>query len=227
MKRLFVMVAVIAFLAFSRMLVFAAETPPPAADERTAQNAEVRIVHASPDAPAVDIFVDDKALVEGAKFKDVSNSLPLSAGSHKVEVYEAKTKGTKDSIIEATLVVDGGKSYTVAAVNKAENLELQAFTNNKQGMDGKASLRVAHLSPDAPAVNVGPKGAAPLFKDLSFKSISGYQVVNPGSYDLSVSTADGKEILSLPGTNLQSGKNYTVLAVNTADKLETIVLQDN
>jgi hypothetical protein len=220
------MVAVIAFLALSRMLVFAAETPP-AADERTAQNAEVRIVHASPDAPAVDIFVDDKALVEGAKFKDVSNSLPLSAGSHKVEVYEAKTKGTKDSIIEATLVVDGGKSYTVAAVNKAENLELQAFTNNKQGMDGKASLRVAHLSPDAPAVNVGPKGAAPLFKDLSFKSISGYQVVNPGSYDLSVSTADGKEILNLPGTNLQSGKNYTVLAVNTADKLETIVLQDN
>ncbi|MBU3573846.1 DUF4397 domain-containing protein [Priestia aryabhattai] len=226
MKRLFVMVAVIAFLALSRMLVFAAETPP-TADERPAQNAEVRIVHASPDAPAVDIFVDDKALVEGAKFKDVSNSLPLSAGSHKVEVYEAKTKGTKDSIIEATLVVDGGKSYTVAAVNKAENLELQAFTNNKQGMDGKASLRVAHLSPDAPAVNVGPKGAAPLFKDLSFKSISGYQVVNPGSYDLSVSTADGKEILSLPGTNLQSGKNYTVLAVNTADKLETIVLQDN
>ncbi|MBY0005430.1 DUF4397 domain-containing protein [Priestia aryabhattai] len=226
MKRLFVMVAVIAFLALSRMLVFAAETPP-AADERPAQNAEVRIVHASPDAPAVDIFVDDKALVEGAKFKDVSNSLPLSAGSHKVEVYEAKTKGTKDSIIEATLVVDGGKSYTVAAVNKAENLELQAFTNNKQGMDGKASLRVAHLSPDAPAVNVGPKGAAPLFKDLSFKSISGYQVVNPGSYDLSVSTADGKEILNLPGTNLQSGKNYTVLAVNTADKLETIVLQDN
>ncbi|MFQ6388174.1 DUF4397 domain-containing protein [Priestia aryabhattai] len=226
MKRLFVMVAVIAFLALSRMLVFAAETPP-AADERSAQNAEVRIVHASPDAPAVDIFVDDKALVEGAKFKDVSNSLPLSAGSHKVEVYEAKTKGTKDSIIEATLVVDGGKSYTVAAVNKAENLELQAFTNNKQGMDGKASLRVAHLSPDAPAVNVGPKGADPLFKDLSFKSISGYQVVNPGSYDLSVSTADGKEILSLPGTNLQSGKNYTVLAVNTADKLETIVLQDN
>jgi hypothetical protein len=220
------MVAVIAFLALSRMLVFAAETPP-AADERTAQNAEVRIVHASPDAPAVDIFVDDKALVEGAKFKDVSNSLPLAAGSHKVEVYEAKTKGTKDSIIEATLVVDGGKSYTVAAVNKAENLELQAFTNNKQGTDGKASLRVAHLSPDAPAVNVGPKGAAPLFKDLSFKSISGYQVVNPGSYDLSVSTADGKEILSLPGTNLQSGKNYTILAVNTADKLETIVLQDN
>ncbi|MGG0485968.1 DUF4397 domain-containing protein [Priestia aryabhattai] len=226
MKRLFVMVAVIAFVALSRMLVFAAETPP-AADERPAQNAEVRIVHASPDAPAVDIFVDDKALVEGAKFKDVSNSLPLSAGSHKVEVYEAKTKGTKDSIIEATLVVDGGKSYTVAAVNKAENLELQAFTNNKQGMDGKASLRVAHLSPDAPAVNVGPKGAAPLFKDLSFKSISGYQVVNPGSYDLSVSTADGKEILNLPGTNLQSGKNYTVLAANTADKLETIVLQDN
>ncbi|MGG2087750.1 DUF4397 domain-containing protein [Priestia aryabhattai] len=226
MKRLFVIVAVIAFLALSRMLVLAAETPP-AADERTAQNAEVRIVHASPDAPAVDIFVDDKALVEGAKFKDVSNPLPLSAGSHKVEVYEAKTKGTKDSIIEATLVVDGGKSYTVAAVNKAENLELQAFTNNKQGMDGKASLRVAHLSPDAPAVNVGPKGAAPLFKDLSFKSISGYQVVNPGSYDLSVSTADGKEILSLPETNLQNGKNYTVLAVNTADKLETIVLEDN
>ncbi|WP_433574063.1 DUF4397 domain-containing protein [Priestia flexa] len=56
--------------------------------------------------------------------------------------------------------------------------------------------------------------------------MSDYQTLAPGAYDLSVTTEDGKEILGLPGTKVENGKNYTVLAVNTASQLETIILED-
>lgn len=76
------------------------------------------------DVLVVDIFVDDKVLVEGVKFKDVVNFLFLVVGFYKVEVYEVKIKGIKDFIIEVIFVVDGGKLYIVVVVNKVENFEL-------------------------------------------------------------------------------------------------------
>ncbi|TYR81643.1 DUF4397 domain-containing protein [Priestia megaterium] len=228
MKRLFAIVLAIMLLALSRSLVFAAETPAPAPNaDKKSEDAEVRMIHASPDAPSVDVFMNDEAVSEGANFKDVTDFISVQAGSHEIEIYEVGTKGTKNPVLKATLVVESGQSYTVAAVNKAANLELKAFTNNTQGTADKANLRVGHFSPDAPTVNVGPKGAAPLFTNLSFKDISDYQALAPGSYDLSISATDGKEVLALPGIKVDSNKNYTVLAVNTADKLETIILQDN
>lgn len=225
MKRLLVILTAIMLIAISRTLVFAAETKEPN-ETAPSKNADVRIVHASPDAPAVDIFLDTKPAVEGVKFKDATDFLQVPAGSHQVEVYAAGTKGTKEPVVKATLVVEGGKSYTIAAINKVNMLELKAISNNTVGTPDKANVRVAHFSPDAPAVNVGPKGAAPLFTNLEFKTVSDYQALAPGAYDLSVTTADGKEILGLPGTKVESGKNYTVLAVNTASQLETIILED-
>ncbi len=42
----------------------------------------VRVIHASPDAPDVDVFVDGEAALEGVAFTDVSNYLEVPAGTH-------------------------------------------------------------------------------------------------------------------------------------------------
>ena len=55
-----------------------------AANANNKEDAQVRILHASPDAPAVDVYVDGNAAVEGAKFKDATDYLMLPAGPHKV-----------------------------------------------------------------------------------------------------------------------------------------------
>ncbi|MBM7703892.1 DUF4397 domain-containing protein [Metabacillus iocasae] len=226
-KRYLMTITAIVMMVCSSQLAFAAETPSPNPDA-SAKEAKVRIVHASPDAPAVDVFVDGTAAVEGAKFKDATEYLTVPAGERKVEIFAAGTKGQKDPVITASLVVEGDKSYTVAAINTLDKLELKVLTNETTAPNGKAKVRVGHFSPDAPAVNVGPKGGKPLFSNLKFKDVSAYAELPAGSYDLAVTTVDGnKEVLALPGTKVEAGKTYTVLAINKAQNLEPLVLVDS
>ncbi|MFL8938408.1 DUF4397 domain-containing protein [Rossellomorea oryzaecorticis] len=85
-------------------------------------DAMVRIIHASPDAPAVDVYVDGKAVVEGAEFKAATEYMNLPAGEHKVEIYAAGTMGSEDPVISQSLTVEEGMAYTVAAANTVDNL---------------------------------------------------------------------------------------------------------
>ncbi|QFT87458.1 hypothetical protein FIU87_02240 [Bacillus sp. THAF10] len=189
------------------------------------EEAQVRILHASPDAPAVDVYVDGQAAVQGAKFKDATDYLMLAAGPHKVDIFPA---GKKDkAVISSELVVEGGKAYTVAAINKLDSLELVAIEDTREAPKGKSLVRVGHFSPDAPTVDVGIIGGNNVFSGASFKDVTVYQKLKPGTYDLEIRTPDKKQVLDLSGTKLDSDTVYSVFAVNTADQLEVLVLIDS
>ncbi|MDG4657723.1 DUF4397 domain-containing protein [Ectobacillus antri] len=190
--------------------------------------AMVRIVHASPDAPAVDVVVDGKTAVQGAKFKDATDYLKLAPGSHKVEIYAAGTVAQGKPVISQNLSVEAGKSYTVAAINKLADLELLVINDETMTTPGKAKVRVGHLSPDAPAVDVAVKDGAVLFPNASFKAVTDFKEVDPATLDLEVRAAGtNNAVLSLPSTTLKANTLYTVLAVgllNGTPALDVIVL---
>src|SRR5918997_4449897 len=60
--------------------------PAAAADE-----AFVRVVHASPDAPNVDVWVDGETVLTDVPFTAVSDYLSLSAGTYNVQVSATGT----------------------------------------------------------------------------------------------------------------------------------------
>ncbi|MCA1055647.1 DUF4397 domain-containing protein [Rossellomorea aquimaris] len=189
-------------------------------------DAMVRIVHASPDAPAVDVYVDDKAVVEGAEFKAATDYMNLPAGEHKVEIYAAGTMGTEEPVISQMLTVEEGMAYTVAAANTLDNLELVVAQDSMEVTEGMTKVRVGHLSPDAPTVDVGPIGGDALFSGAEFKAITDYKELDPGTYDLEIRTPEGDQVLDLSGTMLEENTVYSVFAINTADQLEVLVLKD-
>ncbi|RJR07808.1 DUF4397 domain-containing protein [Candidatus Parcubacteria bacterium] len=210
--------SIVSIFAFSVLSSFAS------ADD----HAMVRIIHASPDAPAVDVFVNGDAVVENASFKAATDYMNLPAGTHKVEIYATGTMGEADPVIAADLTVEAGMSYTVAAINNVANLELSVTTDNNMVEEGKAKIRVGHFSPDAPAVNVGLIGGDDVFSGAEFKAVTDYMALDAGSYDLEVRTADGgQQVLDLTGTELEANKVYSVYAINTVDSIEVLVLVDN
>ncbi len=78
-----------------------------------AQNeAFVRVVHASPDAPNVDVWVDGETVLTDVPFTAVSDYLTLPAGTYNVQVTAT---GSTEPVIDADLTLDAGMSYTVAA----------------------------------------------------------------------------------------------------------------
>jgi hypothetical protein len=215
MKKIFSILATVMLMLSLAGGAFAAEN-----------DAMVRIVHASPDAPAVDVYVDGNAVVEGAEFKAATDYMNLPAGDHKVEIYAAGTMGSEDPVISQDLTVEAGMAYTVAAANTVENLELVVAQDSMEVTEGMTKVRVGHLSPDAPTVDVGLVGGDALFSGAEFKAITDYQELDAGTYDLEIRTPAGDQVLDLSGTMLEENTVYSVFAINTADQLEVLVLKD-
>ncbi|MGD6816034.1 DUF4397 domain-containing protein [Metabacillus sp. 84] len=219
MKKL-AMLAIVMVFALMGTAAMAAES----------KDAMVRIVHASPDAPAVDVTVDGNTVVEGAEFKAATEFMAVPAGEHKVEIFAAGTVADGEPVISADLTVEAGKMYTAAAVNTLDNLELQVLNDDTMVSEGKAKIRVGHFSPDAPAVDVAVKDGDVLFPGAEFKGVTEYMEVDPGSYDLEVRAAGSMDaVLDLSGTELKENMTYTVLAVGFLENdpaLDAIVLED-
>jgi hypothetical protein len=188
----------------------------------------VRIVHASPDAPEVDVYVDGEAVVEGAAFKDATDYIEVPEGEREVEIFAAGEEGEGEPVLSGTLDVEEGEAYTAAAINTLDDIELSVLEDNQEAAEGMANVRVAHFSPDAPNVDVAVTDGDILFEDAPFTGVTDYMEVEAGSYDLEVRPTGTEDVvLDLAGTELEEGMNYSVLAVGFAEgdpALDAIVL---
>ena len=145
-----------AALVASAALLLAVAIPATAAD-----TLRVRVLHASPDAPNVDIYLDDAKVdaLTNVPFKTISAYLSIPAGAHNVKVVP--TGGAvADAVIDADVTFATGTSYTVAATNVVASIEAQVVVDAPTPSITGAQLRVVHFSADTPAVDVRPDGGA-------------------------------------------------------------------
>ena len=177
-----------------------------------ADNARVRVIHASPDAPNVDVYANGARVLSNVPFKAASDYLSVPAGNYKLEVFAAGATANPVLTINATL--QAGVDYTVAAVDRVSQLKYRVFEdNNGAPAGGKAHVNVIHAGADAPAVDVAVKGGPVLVKDISFGEKQGPLPVDAGRYDLEVRVAGTTNVaLPLNGVQLEPGKIYTFIA---------------
>jgi len=191
---------------------------PFAGGDASAQSAgaRIRVLHASPDAPAVDVYLDGSEAVSDLAFSSITDYVPVPSGAHAVQVFPSSANGSGTPVIDVpTLTLDAGKDYTVAAVGKLADIEpLVLVDNNGAPAAGNAHIRVVHASPDAPNVDIFAAGAGVVVPDLAFKEASAYLPLAAGSYDLEVRGA-GSQTAVLE-TQLEAGRVYTAFAIGLA-----------
>ena len=87
----------------------------------------VRVLHASPDAPAVDVYLDDVKVdaLTNVPFGTISGYLDVPAGDHNVKVYATGT--TTGAVIDANVTVASGSRYTIAATNAVASIAAQVI----------------------------------------------------------------------------------------------------
>jgi hypothetical protein len=174
------------------------------------KNTKVMVLHASPDAPGVDLLIDDvKKNTSALLFDKNTGYLTVESGARNIKV---NATGTSTSVINANVTIEADKNYTIIAANTLAKIEAITAVDDLTALAaGKAHVRFAHLSPDAPAVDV-VAGSATLFPAAAFKSISAFTPVNAGSVTLGVRvTGTTQDVLTVPVT-LESGKIYTIYA---------------
>lgn len=191
------------------------------AGDVSAQSSEsrIRVLHASPDAPAVDIYLDGAEAVSDLAFDDITGYVSVPAGDHNVQVFPASANGSGDPVIDADVTLTADTDYTIAAVGKLADIEpLVLVDNNAAPAAGKTHLRFVHASPDAPAVDIYVDGAGVVVPNAAFKAASDYLPLDAGTYDLEVRAAGTDTVaLDLPGVTLEAGNVYTAFAVGLLD----------
>ncbi len=179
-------------------------------------DAFIDVVHLSPDAPAVDIYLDGAKALENLAFGSFSGWVAVPAGDHQVQVVP--TGGdVSTAVIDASVTLEAGAAYQVAATGLVANITPQIYQVDLSDLAmGESRIRVIHTSPDAPAVDIAVKGGDVLISNLAFPAASDYLVVPAGAYDLEVRPTGTMDVaLDLPGVTLEEGMVYDVFATGT------------
>jgi uncharacterized surface protein with fasciclin (FAS1) repeats len=209
-----------------------AEAP---AEEMAADTLMVRVAHFSPDAPAVDIFINgERSAITGLEFPTVTDWVELPAGT-----YDLAVAASGSALADAVISVEGaelpaGAYITIAAIGSlsAGTLSPAVLIEDYSPIaDGSARVSVFHGIEGAPQVNVLAGGAA-VISQLAYPGTLGNNDgmvtidVPAGSYDLQVvtNTSPSSVVLDLPGTELMAGMNYFVAAVGTPTEPQVVVV---
>lgn len=188
----------------------------------------VNIIHASPDAPAVDVYVDGAKALTGLKFGKTSGWVAVPAGAHEIQVTATGTD-VSTAVIDANVTLADGVAYEAAATGPLANItaRFRRVDLSQVGSSDKpmARIRVVHASPDAPSVDIAVKGGDVLVPGLSYPYGSAWLEVPTGTYDLEVRPAGTTDVaLDLPGVKLEAGKVYSFYAVGElANKTLTVL----
>ncbi len=172
---------------------------------------KVLVTHASPDAPGVDLLVDNTIAATNLTFPNSIGYAELNSGTRNVKV---NVTGTSTTALEANLNLAANKNYSVFAVNSVSAIEAIVLEDNLTApASGKAHVRFIHLSPGAPAVDITLTDGTVVFGDYIFKEASAFTPLNAATYNLQVRLAGTSTVvLELPNIALTAGKIYTVFA---------------
>lgn len=182
----------------------------------------IRMLHASPDSPAVDIYINNNPIIKGLAYKGFTDYMPIPSGSHNIKIYPSGN--TTRPIVDTNLFIPDGIIYTVAAIGTLPNISLLPIEDTRRPIiQGKTLLRFAHLSPEAPNQDITLTQGTPLFKNIGYKQITKYIPINPGLHRIQALVAGtDKVILDVPNITLHPNKFYTIYEVGLTSKNPTL-----
>ncbi|QSP96350.1 DUF4397 domain-containing protein [Marinobacter salinisoli] len=196
-------------------------------DDDDPQKSNVRVIHASSDAPAVNVNVNGQTVVSGADYKQAAVLTP-NAGQASLSIDGLLPGGETATVIDTDAALRFDTSYDVIAVGKVGDETIEPLVLTDDGQRDSADsvrLRVAHLSPDAQEAAGGPvdvyvtAAGAELPEEatfsFSFKESVGPLEVPAGEYQVRVTPAGTDTIVYDSGTvPLPAGADLLVAAVD-------------
>lgn len=182
----------------------------------------IRIVHVSPDAGPIDVYVDATPALRDVAFGEVADIRPLPAGTHHFRLVP--TRGEDLRIDDLT--VKSGEAYELAAVGRAGDDHLSSVLvpiDLAALRTGQARLRVVNAAQGTAALRLRLQGLD-LLDRVPFTDASRYATVEAGSYELEPRAEDPapwyrpvRPFQASPRTEIQEGLAYSFYAVKRAE----------
>lgn len=190
-------------------------------------NSYIRISHASPDAPNVDVYANGNLIVKNLAYKQFTQYLPVPVGNYNITVFPSGQ--TTNPIINTNVYIPENTIFNIAAIGNLANIELYPIPEPVAAQKfGRPCIRFIHLSPNAPAVDIQFSDGTKVFNNVGFKDITNYACIPSGTYTFTVSpTGTENTMLTIPNVRLDPNNYYTIYAVGQVGKtpeLEAMVV---
>lgn len=120
-------------------------------DEGTAQ---VRVIHMTPEAAALDVTVDDDVVVaDGIVYQEVGAYTEVPAGD--IELAVANDAGGAE-LVTITPTLERDAQYTVVVTGFLDEVVALVYTddNRAASLSGAGKMRLIHAAPSGPAVDL-------------------------------------------------------------------------
>jgi hypothetical protein len=173
--------------------------------------AYVSIYHASPDAPGMDVYVDERP-VNRLEFTDYTGYLNFFTGERR---FKINPFNATNALVDTTLTFADGGFYSMFIVNDLPQIEALTVRDSAQSpASGKAKVRFINLSPDASAFDVAVNDETdPLFAVQEFKDPSNFIEVDAEETSFVLKAAgEGEELVTVSDVDIRAGRFYTIVA---------------
>lgn len=192
--------------------------PAQAKDKPIPNSSYVRILHAIPGAPKVDVYVDGKKTLNDITFGGLSKYLRMPAGTHRFSIIANPTGRV---LATGYRVLLRNRFHTAAAVGTKGRPVLKVHNETLgRRVPTRAHVFVFHYAPGAPAVDVVAllPGARvlPLVRRLRYGQTRAV-LVPPGP--TTIQLRSGRRVIyTLPPGELQGGRRYSAFAIGRVDR---------
>jgi hypothetical protein len=178
----------------------------------------IRIFHASPGSPAVDIYIDDKIAIRNLPYRGFSVYLRTAPGSYNVKVFP--TGQREKPVIDTKIDVPSRSILTVAAIGTLSNISLLPILEPPIAQNPRvAYIRFSQLSPNSPNLDVILAGTGKIFSNVAYTKTTDYLPTNPGVHTFNITTTGNSErILHVPNIRLLPNRIYTIYTIGLLQK---------
>jgi len=195
---------------------------------------QLRAVHASPDAPGVDIYVEGSTqpLVQGLDYGEVTDFVSVPAGTYNIQLRPAGAASTSAPVFETgDLTVSDGDVITAVATGLLASNDpadrfrvLPLFDEFDPASSGNVRVRIVHASPGAPTVgiDVGNDGSPEIAALERFADTGGAGIDLPAGSELQIGILAGtplSPVTAFTTPALPAGAELFVIAVGELAEL--------
>lgn len=191
-------------------------------------NSFLQVLHALPEVAQVDVYINEELLQENLKYRKMTRFLPIGPGNNRIRVFPAGSK--TNPILDTEVDLPKSSVITLAIIGMGSGTEVLPILQPINDVNPQeAEIRFAHLSPDAPSLNLFLNDKS-VFSSVRYKQLSDYSIISPGSNNVQLRPSDDLDII-LAENNFEfiAGKAYTVYGVGLYEGtpgLEIIIYED-
>lgn len=215
-RRLIPIFSVVGVIAVLGALAVSSTQPP----------ARVQIAHLSPNAPALDIYINGVLAESGMNFQSVGGVNQVETDGYRETLIEVRPAGVAKEtypVLASGVILGPGDHYVLVVTNIYAGLQTAAIRIPAENiLYGRGRVQVFHSMPDGPRVDVynGNDVVVPALgyvePPLAFELVT-------GGYRLDAFDAGSRALLFQQNLSVEAGKVYTVFVSGPPVKALVVV----